>query len=93
MLLNGVAIIAYFITREYNAGWIDLPIISSLLATGSAVLITAAVLGQFAYDKGGNQIVYAGLGAFYALITVVMFLYWLITTSETVYNKTIGRTL
>jgi hypothetical protein len=93
MLLNAASIIIYFLTREHNGGWVDIPIISSLFATGTSVLIAAAILGQFTYDKGGNQIIYAGLGAFYGMITAIMFIYWLLTTAEILYNKTIGRTL
>lgn len=93
MLINTVCIFAYFYTREHNAGWLDLPIISSLMAAGSGVLITAALLGQFTHAPDKTAIVYAGLGAYYGMITAIMFIYWLLTTGEILYNKTLGRTL
>jgi hypothetical protein len=93
MLLNAASIIIYFLTREHNDGWVDTPIISSLFAAGTALLIAAAILGQFTYDHAGNVIIYAGLGAFYGMVTAIMFIYWLLTTGETLYKKTLGRTL
>ncbi len=99
MLINFIACIAYFATRDNQALMADIPILAALMAWVTAMLLAAAVLGEFIaspYDMnpGAHQhVTYLGFGVAYAIEMLIMGAYWLYSTGDFLYNKFVARAL